>query len=724
MKKVTAIVIILFCVVAYIGTNYIQQYEKRFLETEKKTQLELILINFTALATESIINGGKTRLDEMIKTVMAVNPEIHQIEIVDIKGKSLLSGNETYKTDEKLTVFKTSVKKDDEVIAYIHLFSSLSSRYTAISQHSNSLGMIVIVLLLLLTLFILFINYRCLTKPIKHIYKHLKAYLDGEELAPTKHSFCSNELILLDSTVDKLKEITANRDLLRDEMEVRIHLQLEMEKARLSAEHANSNKTDFLSFMTHEIRTPLTAIIGFSENLLDYNQSMEDRLDAIHTVINSSHHLLQLINDVLDVSKIEAGRLETEAMETNLGVLLKEVASLVRVLTKNKGLNFTVTCEEKVPETVTTDPLRLKQILINVISNAIKFTEHGAVTLALDYDAKANDLSFRVTDTGVGMTSHQKENLFKAYGQADISTAREYGGTGLGLYLSKNLAQRLGGDIHVDSEKGVGTVFSIKVSAGKIGQLISLQEDDLNKVVYTSVEQLDAKLIGKVLLADDVVENQKLICHYVKNMGVEIDVAINGQEAVEMAQLKAYDLILMDIRMPILDGIGAMRQLRAAGSKVPIISLSANNMAEDAARYIQAGFNETASKPIVRASFKQLLSKYLKAADAESNNEAPIYSALLETEPEFQDVVDVFLEKLPELIESIRNSFEQGNWDKLKDELHRVKGVSGNYGYNELMKLVAKGEFVATSKDRQAFITLFEEIKEIERRILLSVTKH
>jgi len=709
--------------VVLVGGEKAKQYERDYLTEETRIQTERMFEVFVASNIDPIIAEDSPLLESAVEYVIELNPEILLIEIQNEEGKSLVkwSKDKTVSSDE-IIEFKKRVIYEGELFGYVYITRSIEDSILAIESHIRYVYLIMLLLLAVLLILLAIIAYVMITRPMHRINSRIWAYLEGKE-DPEKYQFYSREFNLLNASVDKLREITSGRDLLQDEMEVRIQIQFELEKARRAAEQANSAKTDFLSFMTHEIRTPLTAIIGFSENLLDYNQSMEDRLDAIHTVINSSNHLLQLINDVLDIAKIEAGHLETESIEIDLLGLLKEVTSIVRALIKNQDIEFIVEAQHRLPVSITTDPLRLKQILINVISNAIKFTHKGRITLSLDYDAMANEMLFRVIDTGIGMTKEQKERLFKAYDQADISIAREYGGTGLGLFLSRNLAEKLGGGIQVDSEKDKGTVFAISIAAGLVGDLQSLEELELNKAVYSNVDKLDAKLSGHVLLADDVLENQKLITHYVKGMGATIDVANNGKEAVQLALSHAYDLVLMDIRMPVMDGFAAVKTLRENGYQVPIISLSANNMANDIAKYKEAGFNEAAAKPIVRRSFKQLLSKYLAPASDVANELEPVYSSLVESEPEFAEIVELFLQRLPELIDKISQGFAAGDWELVRDELHRTKGVAGNYGYSELMKLIAKGEFVATSQDQDAFAALLVEIKDMEARILAAVNK-
>lgn len=721
--QLLVVLTVLVLAIVFIGGEKIAEYERSYLADEARAQTERMFEVFLASNSDSIISEDSALLETAVKYVTAVHPEIIIIKVLNNDAKDVINWEKSAEIiDSNAVVFNKQIVYQGKHFGSVQIVRSMQASLEATEKHISNMFLIGFFLLAIFLSVLALITYFMISRPINIIDSRIIKYLRDEK-DETEYNFYSREFNILNSSVDKLREITTGRDLLQDEMEVRIYIQFELEKARLAAEQANNAKTDFLSFMSHEIRTPLTAIIGFSENLLDYKQSMEERLEAIHTVINSSNHLLQLINDVLDISKIEAGHLETEEVKVGLVVLLREVASIVRALIVDKDIDFKVKCTEQVPATVTTDPLRLKQILINVISNAIKFTHEGAVTLVVGYDRETKDLSFNVIDTGIGMTAEQKENLFNAYSQADMSTARQYGGTGLGLYLSKNLAQKLGGGIHVDSSKGVGTVFRINIKAGETGELVTLQEDDLNQAFFSRVEKLDGKLSGHVLLADDVPENQKLITHYVKSMGADVDVASNGQEAVEMAQANNYDLILMDIRMPILDGFGAVRQLREKGNQVPVVALSANNMSEDVAEYMAAGFNATAAKPIVRTAFKDLLIQYLRPVEETVNEQGPIYSALLESEPEFIEVINLFLVRLPYLIAKISQSFESSDWDLLKQELHRTKGVAGNYGYNDLMKLIAKAEFVATSKDRRAFTILFDEIKVMERRILLAVEK-
>jgi len=709
--------------VVLIGGEIAKQYERDYLTDEIRVQTERMFEVFVASKIDSIIAEDSPILESAVESVIELNPEILSIDIKNEDGESLVKwSKENTVSRDAIIEFKKEVVYEGELFGYVHIIRSIEDSLLAIEKHVRSVYMIMLILLTVLLILLAVIAYFMITRPMHRINSRIKAYLEGKG-DPEKYKFYAKEFNLLNASVDKLREITSGRDLLQDEMEVRIQIQFELEKARRAAEQANSAKTDFLSFMTHEIRTPLTAIIGFSENLLDYNQSMEDRLDAIHTVINSSNHLLQLINDVLDIAKIESGHLETESIEVDLLGLLKEVASIVRALIKNQDIVFTVEAQRRLPGTITTDPLRLKQILINVISNAIKFTHKGRITLSLDYDVVTNEMVFGVIDTGIGMTQEQKERLFNAYEQADITTAREYGGTGLGLFLSRNLAEKLGGGIQVDSEKDKGTAFVISIAAGQSDDLQFLDNAELNKAVHSNVDKLDAKLSGHVLLADDVLENQKLIKHYVKAMGATIDIANNGKEAVELALSHAYDLVLMDIRMPVMDGFGAVKALRETGYQVPVISLSANNMASDITKYKEAGFNEAASKPVVRSAFKQLLSKYLAPADDVANKLEPVYSSLVDSEPEFAEIVELFLQRLPELIEKISQSFTVGDWNLVREELHRTKGVAGNYGYSELMKLIAKGEFVATSQDEEAFAALLVEIKDMEARILAAVNK-
>lgn len=388
----------------------------------------------------------------------------------------------------------------------------------------------------------------------------------------------------------------------------------ELEKARDTAERANQAKSAFLAHMSHEIRTPLTAIIGFADAVLDNEQSLEQRETALQVIRRSSDHLLHLINDVLDFSKIEAGELDIEQTRVNLHELLSDIESISGEQARQKGLMFTIDYQYPLPTSIFSDALRLKQILLNLCNNAIKFTSEGSVRVIAQFDTNSNILKFIVQDTGIGLTQEQAVAIFKPFKQADSSTTRQYGGTGLGLSLSKRLAELLNGDLYVMSESGKGSSFVIAISLTQ-QDVDSLElrnnpdhGDDKDDNAMSSMPLLS----GEILLADDSEMNQYLFKMYLEKMGATVTLADNGEIAVRLAQQKTYDLIYMDMLMPVLSGADAVKQLRETGYAAPVVMLTANVTLEDRNLCKQAGSDDFLTKPIDRAKLYQVTARYLK----------------------------------------------------------------------------------------------------------------
>ncbi len=387
----------------------------------------------------------------------------------------------------------------------------------------------------------------------------------------------------------------------------------DMSSAQYKAQKSDQQKSKFLANMSHEIRTPLTAIIGFSEMLYQNGKTKDWKL-FLESIIRNGKHLHQLINDILDVSKIEANQLSIEEISVPVCNLSLEIDSLMGKKARDKGLKFEVTFNFPIPELITTDPTRLKQILLNLCSNAIKFTEVGSVGLDVSYDSKTNDMKFLVKDSGIGMSSEHMSALFKPFKQADLSTTRKYGGTGLGLYISKQLSEKLGGHLKVTSMLNVGSLFEVTVPAGETGEYWINSEDDTSLFANDN-EITIPKLEGKILLAEDDLDNQKLITLYIENTGAGVEIVGNGKLAVEKGKTESFDLILMDMQMPEMGGIEAIEKLREANCTTPIATLTANAMKEDTLKSKGAGANGFITKPIDQKEFYSILKKYLSDTD-------------------------------------------------------------------------------------------------------------
>lgn len=374
------------------------------------------------------------------------------------------------------------------------------------------------------------------------------------------------------------------------------------------AESANQVKSLFLANMSHEIRTPLGVILGFVEVLKDPALSLEERKKYLETIESTGQNLSRIINDILDISKVEFGHLETEISTFSIEDLFAELNILFRLKAEKNQNILKFDIEANAKKQIRTDRLRLQQILINLISNALRFTEKGLVQVT--YSSTENTLFFRVTDTGIGISPDQVSKLFTLFSQADQSTTRKYGGTGLGLVLSKKLAQILGGDVFLENTKiNLGSTFSANIKNQTQTSEIAAKSTSSTKPNEQTNKPLEGK---KILVVDDSIENQMLLNVYLQKMGMKVDEAANGDIGVKKALAEDFDLILMDIQMPVLDGYSATEKLRASGYSKPIIALTANAMKEDRERSIRAGCNDYLTKPIQSNKLMQTIIEHLE----------------------------------------------------------------------------------------------------------------
>jgi PAS domain S-box-containing protein len=492
------------------------------------------------------------------------------------------------------------------------------------------------------------------------------------------------------------------------ERAVRQAYQLAME-----AKAATRSKSEFLANMSHEIRTPMTAILGFAETLLDSSISAEDRLNAIKTIHRNGEHLLSLINDILDLSKIESDRVEIETLRCHPAQLVADVSSLMQIRADAKSIMLQTEFVGPIPESIQTDPTRLRQILINLVGNAIKFTERGGVRLVTrffsgkespssedrppadeataDGEAGRNAaapappprgplLQFEIIDTGVGLTPGQTAKLFQPFTQADSSTTRRFGGTGLGLTISRHLARVLGGNITVESKAGHGSTFRVTVATGPLQGVRMVDAAASERAgastgtsVTPSMKRSGADgqpLACRVLLAEDGPDNQRLISFILKKAGAEVTVVDNGHLAVEKAlgsllhrrdtdPVGPFDLILMDMQMPVMDGYKAASLLRKKGYAKPIIALTAHAMTGDREKCLAAGCDDYTVKPIDRARLISIIRKHLSRSRSAESGELEASNSR-ETEGEESVARSATLEgllaDLPRQIETMEQS--------------------------------------------------------------------
>lgn len=376
----------------------------------------------------------------------------------------------------------------------------------------------------------------------------------------------------------------------------------ELAQAKESAEIATIAKSAFLANMSHEIRTPLTAILGFAEELRQQDLTADDRQNAAETIERNGRHLLCVINDILDVAKIEAGKLTIEQIAFNLKPTFEDTVALYRPIARDKKIELSLESSGEMPESVVTDPTRLRQIIANLLSNALKFTNQGSIRIRMGVaqHSTGQRLRFEVADTGIGMSPTQLRKVFDPFTQADTTTTRKFGGSGLGLTICKELANLLGGSIGIESREGAGTNVCVEIPVVVPNETTSIKH-------YSNTNHVEEiRLDGiSILLAEDGTDNQRLFSTILKRYGADLVVVGDGRKAIdEVTQAvdsgAPFDVILMDVQMPEMDGLAATKILRSKGYKTPIIALTALAMAGDRERCIAAGCNSFVSKPINR----------------------------------------------------------------------------------------------------------------------------
>ena len=402
----------------------------------------------------------------------------------------------------------------------------------------------------------------------------------------------------------------------------------ELRRARELAEAANRAKSAFLANMSHEIRTPLTAVLGYAEILrsdVDAPDPTLDRRAVTETICSAGHHLLSLIEDILDLSKIEADKMTTERIAVNLNDVLRDIERMLEAKASARGLQLKIVVAGGLPPRIVGDPTRLRQILMNLAGNALKFTETGGVTIHVDaVDGEAGRrLKIEVTDTGAGMTHAEAALLFRPFTQADISVTRKFGGTGLGLTISRRLARLMNGDVRlVATAPGQGTTFAVDLPLEPAAEPQLEKVADVRSMIAARVTQApQTSLSGRILLAEDGPDNQRLISFVLRKAGAEVTIAGNGQEALQaiedaMVAGRSFDLIISDLQMPILDGLSLVAELRRRGLNLPVLALTADVMPEVRDRCLQAGFNDFCVKPIDRPRLIAVCAQWLEAGAA------------------------------------------------------------------------------------------------------------
>jgi signal transduction histidine kinase/CheY-like chemotaxis protein/HPt (histidine-containing phosphotransfer) domain-containing protein len=537
-----------------------------------------------------------------------------------------------------------------------------------------------------------------------------------------------------------------------DDVTVLEQKEIELLKSKEEAEIANQSKSVFLANMSHEIRTPMNAIMGFTEVLQRGYGEGENYRHYLDTIAKNSRHLLELINDILDLSKVESGQIDVEKTPCGLHDIILDVLEVLGISAQNKGIELVYKPLTELPARVHTDAGRVRQIVTNLVGNAIKFTPSGSVTIVSRYDKNATNDSnvyIEVIDTGIGMNEAQLQKIFDPFVQADSSITRRFGGTGLGLTISKKFANALGGDIFVESEPGKGSRFALSLDPGDCrGVALLSPKQILAARSEQQQEQTDWQMpSAHVLVVDDSEENRDLIRLVLNHQGVTVTAAGNGVEALQIVGKNTYQLILMDVQMPEMDGYTAVGKMRELGVKTPVVALTAHAMKGIEQKCLQAGFDGYLGKPIKIDNLLEKVAGYIggkrveksastvpvlqdrvaknkgsarpankRLEDTRLESKAPVVS-ILQNNEKYRPIVSKFVIKLELQLGEIRALHKAGNYRDLAVLAHKIKGSAGTVGFYAFTDPFYKLETAAHQQDDNRILQAAAEIDQLFQRI-------
>ncbi|NQY11085.1 MAG: response regulator [Flavobacteriales bacterium] len=691
--------------------------------------------NMLVVGVGTALNRGDFELMEQAFEELGKDTAVSYVQMFD-EQNSLFTGFRDY---EGAGYNKAYIGKDtvfianDEIHVYkrveqwgifygsVHLGYSMEPLYMAINKTFNYTLFAVILLLVVGTLLSSYFS-MVVTKPIRALQKSVKAFKMDQSV-----------VIIKEDAQDEIGDLTRE---FNDMIQKVIFMdQLAIEKE--SIENSLRFKDEFLANMSHEIRTPMNGIIGMLDLLEKTTRPTPIQSKYLKTVRSSSEMLLSIINDILDLSKLEASKMKLMEQNINVVHLVKDVADLFKSKAVDKGIKMEISIDTDIPHSIKTDPIRVKQVLSNLVSNAIKFTERGSVAIIVEKSANGKQLLFGIMDTGIGIMDEDINKLFRSFSQLDASATKQHEGTGLGLSICSNLAQLLGGKISIESTIGKGSTFWLSINLVEADEIVEevRQEEQLQDL---NLDYNSGKSDGyKILLVDDKEVNIVVCEAMLDSLNCTVVTAVDGMDGLEKYKEHDFDLVLMDIQMPKMDGVTSCNEIKKLDPNAcPIIALTANAMAGDREKYISEGLDDYLAKPVTIVGLEKMMAIWLKKALLKKASKQPVKKKkIASSSSKLQEVQDpenllnwkklnqieelkkYNLEKLQKLAGKVIDNIEEclplitshyiaGDIEKCKRDTHSLKGVSLIFGAKKLgdalfglEKMIANGTDKATIKE-------------------------
>ncbi len=686
--------------VRYVVSNF------EFKQAEEQSYNSLAL--FSAAIIDAIITEDISLVNRIVERSMKHDPNILTLSIESEKGKLLGRNSHTYTiAASNIRDYHYAIELEGKRLGTINISLNITPIQQKINQHIDQIQLFIyIIIIILISLTIILIHYFTV-RPIYHITHYLNALSERKQSPPLKNKFFScRELWFLITSANNLFYMAQQRE--KEMLQAREKLQISHDKALT----ANREKSDFLATMSHEIRIPMNAVLGVL-SLLKNTPLDNKQLQLVRTGCDSGELLLTIINDILDFSKMEADKLQLKHTSFNLHRLITNSVELLRSQADQKTLALILFLEADLPCYAKGDPDRLCQILINLINNAIKFTSVGRISIrasATCFDNESFTFQCSVQDTGIGIAKNFQTLLFEKFTMDNQNYARNHEGTGLGLAICKHLVTLMQGNINFNSEPGNGSTFTFSITLGT-----AKKHDSENKTALNEAQQLP-EANTRVLLAEDNSANQMVIKNILEYAGLQVDIAANGREAIEAVRTLPYDIVLMDVSMPDMDGISATREIRqlpGQAGNIPIVALTAHSLSGDRERFIQAGMDDYLTKPVDRTAALHCIARWTKATKTSESlnnhmiNQANTFSAdtgdghvnaLLNTNVLQQLAYDTSPEIIPELltlyindarkrVKQIKAATVKSDFKTLEFESHALSSSAITHGNPKLYSL-------------------------------------